>query len=34
MMLVVCSWNVELTEAEERHMAVVPGVLKLWDADA
>jgi hypothetical protein len=25
---VVCSWNVELTETEERHTAVVPVALK------
>jgi len=32
LMLVVCSWNVELTEADERHTALVPRVLKPWDA--
>jgi hypothetical protein len=32
MMLVVCSKNVELKEAEERHTALAPGVLKPQDA--
>jgi hypothetical protein len=32
MMLVVCSWNVELKEAEERHRAFAPVVLKPQDA--
>jgi hypothetical protein len=30
-MLVVCSWNVELTETEERHTADVLGALKPRD---
>jgi hypothetical protein len=31
-MLVVCSWNVELKETEERHKVFAPGVLRPQNA--